>query len=88
MSLPGRAHTLQIRYHIIWTVSGQLNESIVSDYSCPVCGIDFINKLEKDEKYKYFFKSSFEIISYPKYIIFLFDMEVSDNSLINYENLK
>lgn len=61
---------------------------IVTDCSCPVCGINFINKLEKDEKYKYCFKNNFEIISYPKYIIFLFDMEVSDNSLINYENLK
>ena len=61
---------------------------IVSYCSCPVCGINYINKLEKDEKYKYCFKSSFEIISYPKYIFFLFDMEVSDNSLINYENLK
>ena len=61
---------------------------IVSDCSSPIFGINFINKLEKEEKYNYCFKSSFEIISYPKYIIFLFDMEVSDNSLINYENLK
>ena len=34
------------------------------------------------------FKANIEILTYPKFLIFLFDMEIGDNILINNENLK
>lgn len=61
---------------------------VVSDSSCPICGINFIYKIYNEEKYKFCFKTNLEILSYPHFLIFLFDTEISNDNLNNNENLK
>ena len=60
----------------------------MSDSSYPICSINFIYKIYNEEKNKFCFKTNIEILSYPQFLLFLFDTEISSDIFINYENLK